>query len=259
MKAVKSNLIILKFNRWIENENSSKSLTLISRIIFVSVQIFIIYCVARKLFFMNNDLAVNGVCIFIICTTIPCWGKCLTLLQHIKTLKKISQKLDYDLGEEYKIDENEKTHLFEAEMLVKRYLRGYIMFTGICGCFGTLSVPLWKKILGYFGLYPDNVSVGYPFPVWSPFDESDDVGYAIMYVMECYFFVSLWALWVGTDVFSAGVIFHICGHFKVISDRIKNWESSENLKFEEVMVKNEKRRDLRSIVSYHTEILRYEA
>ena len=212
------------------------------------------YGSAVTLYLTKDNLAIVSFCIFAIGINGPFFAQLIDLIRYQDDLKIILHKLEYELIEKYQITNDEKIHIQRAEKLVKRYLSGYMMFT-FFGCLAFLGIPLWKKLLIYFGFLPSTISVGTPNPAWMPFDTDSYYGYFMVYLLEVYHFYSLWTVWVGVDILSAGIIFHICAHISIISGRIINWVDYAKVKSFGIEIDRDEL-DLRKIISYHLEILK---
>lgn len=253
IKSLRSTLILLKFNRiWIDGEDSFKIITNLLRFINYVTQIFVAYAIFKKLFETKDDLVVVTFCIQSICLDGPCIGKYYGVIKYKQDIEKILHELEFGLLNEFKIDQNEIQHIKHAESLISKYLKKYILMTFI-SCIFVISVPLWKKFFSYYGLFPKNTFVGFPFPTWSPYGEVSYIGYVVEYIAHVYFLYSLWACWLGADTFFAGVIFHLCGHLKIIKNRIEDWKYYSKLKSSEVDIN---KRDMRRIILYQVKVLR---
>lgn len=255
IKELRANMFTLKYNRYwvgLKGEDSFKILTTFVRIINLISQILFLYTVIREMIVESHDLTTVSLCLFVIGLIGPTLGKQIGLIQYNKIYKNILHELEIGLHEKFKITNDELKHIENAEKWIAKYIRRYIVFTFI-GTIGMVFTPLLKKILSYFNLYPKDVSVGFPYPAWSPFCENDYVGYLALYILQFYYVYGVWTLWVGTDAIFAGSIVHLSAHFNIIGDRIVDWKREIALKLGEVQ---QLKPDLKNIIRYHIEILR---
>lgn len=250
IKSLRRNLIILKFNRsWVDND-SHKILTATLRTLNVIVQLLMLFTVFKKMIIAKDDLASVSFCILMLGLNGPCLGKLADLIWYADSYKKILQKLESDLFIRFKINKREIQHIEKAEKFIATKLTWFIYLNNFSLWIWT-SIPLLKKITG---LNPAD-KAELPFDAWSPFDENDDVGYIVLYIFQAYYSASMWCIWVGVDSLCTAIVYHICGHLNIIGERIENWKISNELKSDEISVMIEEKRDLRSIISYHVEIL----
>lgn len=257
IKELKSHLIVLKFNRiWVDNEEGFKTITWLIRLI-CAVNMFVVTSgMIIEIYFARENVITVTYSIALIGATGPSSAKFYCLIKWRPVFKSILRDLESGLARKYKIDGNEKAYMAEAENMIKRYLRKYVLGT-FAGLLGLIGIPFMKKLVILLKLVPEG-PVGTPEPTWTPFDIDDNFNYALVCFLQGYHLLSIWALWVGSDVLFSGIVFHLCGHFNIISDRISHWVSSRSKRYE-IPKGNKEREELGKIIEYHSEVLKLDS
>lgn len=166
--------------------------------------------------------------LFTLCLSGIVISRLIHLLYFHEDFKRILRILDKDLFVDHSIDDEEKEYIVTAENLVRKYSNFDIIACIIGASFVCVS-PLFEKLLHVFGLPVPKHMKDYPFPIYVPFDDSDLIVYSCVYLSHVMTSFSILYIWVGSDIMLFSIMLHVCYHFQILGNRVRNLKNEGNV------------------------------